>query len=63
MPAEPTFPIEGLLEEMGFVRVASKQVARLALIEAGLTNDRKQNMAASKREAAVAAIEERESLE
>ncbi len=59
MPAEATFPIEGLLEEMGFVRVASKQVARLALIEAGLTNDRKQNMAASKREAAVAAIEER----
>ena len=59
MPAEATFPIEALLEEMGFVRVASKQVARLALIEAGLTNDRKQNMAASKREAAVAAIEER----
>lgn len=59
MPAEPTFPIEGLLEELGFVRVASKQTARLALIEAGLTNDRKQNMALAKREAAIEAIEER----
>lgn len=59
MPADPTFPIDGLLEELGFVRVASKQQARRALIEAGLTNERKQNMAESKREAAVAAIEER----
>lgn len=59
MPSEATFPIEALLEELGFARVASKQAARLALIEAGLTNQRKQNMAASKREAAIAAIEER----
>lgn len=59
MPAEPTFAIEALLEELGFVRVASKQTARQALIAAGLTNGRKQNMAVSKREAAVEAIEER----
>lgn len=59
MPAEPTFAIEGLLEELGFVRVASKQTARRALIEAGLTNDRKQNMALAKRDAAIEAIEER----
>ncbi len=59
MPAEPTFAIEQLLEELGFVRIASKQTARLALIEAGLTNSRKQNMAADKRDAAIAAIEER----
>lgn len=59
MPAEATFPIEALLEELGFVRVASKQWARQALVDAGLTNARKQNMAVAKREAAVAAIEER----
>ena len=59
MPVEATFPIDALLEEMGFVRIASKQQARLALMEAGLTNARKNNMAVSKRDAAVAAIEER----
>jgi len=59
MPAGPTFPIEQLLEELGFVRIASKQTARIALIEAGLTNGRKQNMAIAKRDAAIAAIEER----
>jgi len=59
MPTEPTFPIDALLEELGFVRIASKQQARLALMEAGLTNARKNNMAAGKRDAAIAAIEER----
>jgi hypothetical protein len=59
MPPDPTFPIDALLEELGFVRIASKQQARQALIEAGLTNARKQNMAESKREAAAAAIDER----
>lgn len=59
MPPEDTFAIEALLEDLGFVRIASKQLARRALIDAGLTNERKQNMATSKREAAIAAIEER----
>ncbi len=59
MPAELTFPIDALLEELGFVRVASKQRARVALMEAGLTNARKHNMAVGKRDAAIAAIEER----
>ena len=59
MPAEPTFPIDALLEELWFVRVASKQQARLALMEGGLTNQRKHNMAVGKRDAAIAAIKER----
>lgn len=59
MPAEPTFAIEALLAELGFERTDSRQLARNALIEAGLTNSRKQNMALAKRDAAVAAIEER----
>ena len=56
MPPEATFPIAQLLEELGFVRIASAQQARSALIEAGLTNARKQNMALDKRQAAIHAI-------
>lgn len=59
MPSEATFPLAALFEELGFVRVQSQQQARLALIESGLTNARKQNMAEDKRAAAVAAIEAR----
>lgn len=59
MPADPTFPIAALLEEMGFRRVDSQRWARAALVEAGLTNARKQNMAESKRQAAIDAIEAR----
>lgn len=59
MPHDATFPIDSLLEQLGFRRVASKQHARNALIEARLTNATKQNMAEAKREAAVAAIAER----
>lgn len=59
MPAERTFPIAALLEELGFVRIASQQHARNALVEAGLTNARKQNMAEAKRQAAIDAIDER----
>lgn len=56
MPAEATFPIDELLDALGFRRVASKQQARRALIEGGLTNATKRNMAQSKRDAAIAAI-------
>lgn len=59
MPAEATFSITGLLEELGFRRVDAQQRARRALIEAGLTNERKQNMAETKRQAAIDAIEAR----
>lgn len=59
MPADPTFPIDALLAELGFERVDSRQLARLALIEAGLTNTRKQNMSQSKRDLAIAAIDQR----
>ncbi len=59
MPAEPTFAITALLEEMGFRRVDSQQRARAALVEAGLTNERKQNMAQAKRQAAIDAIDAR----
>ncbi|MEX1022067.1 MAG: hypothetical protein WD058_02860 [Dehalococcoidia bacterium] len=59
MPAAPTFPIDTLLTELGFVRVDARAQARRALIEAGLTNERKQNMARDKRAAAIAAIDTR----
>jgi DNA-binding LacI/PurR family transcriptional regulator len=59
MPAERTFPIAALLEELGFVRIASQQHARNALVEAGLTNAKKQNMAEAKSQAAIEAIDER----
>src|SRR5690554_6485781 len=59
MPTEATFSIAALLEELGFRRVDSQQWARRVLIEAGLTNERKQNMALAKRQAAIDAIEAR----
>ncbi|MDA0270347.1 MAG: hypothetical protein O2798_07575 [Chloroflexi bacterium] len=59
MPLEDVLHINTLLKEHGFERVASQQVARAALIEAGLTNSRKQNIAADKRDRVTAIIEER----
>lgn len=59
MPGDATFPIEVLLDELGIRRVASRQLARHALIAAGLTNATKRNMAVGKRDAAAAAIAER----
>jgi len=56
MPGETTFPIDALLDDLGFRRVTAKQHARLALIEGGLTNTTKRNMAVGKRPAAIDAI-------
>ncbi|GMU41913.1 MAG: hypothetical protein AMXMBFR23_27790 [Chloroflexota bacterium] len=54
---DPVLHIDTLLKELGFERVASLQAARAVLIEAGLTNARKQNIAADKRARVVEAVE------
>ncbi len=57
MTTDAVLHIDSLLKEHGFTRVASQQAARAVLVEAGLTNRRKQNIAAEKRERVTAAIE------
>lgn len=59
MALDPVLHIDTLLKEHGFERVASLQAARAVLIEAGLTNARKQNIAADKRDRVIEVIEAR----
>ena len=56
MTTAPDIPIADLLLELGFRSEAAQRIGRAALEAAKLTNPRKKNLTASKREAAEAAI-------
>ncbi len=59
MATEPTTSIDALLTEFGCASPESREAARAALQDAGLTNARKQNIAERKRDEAIAVINQR----
>jgi hypothetical protein len=59
MTSESSISIDALLAELGVVTQASRDLAREALESAGLTNARKRNIAARKRDEVVSLINER----